>query len=85
MFLISMQIRKVYYMLHVTSYHQMTSRNLWAQKSRGGLDVWNYFASGHGKGKFDNEGVLLKRKIRKEQIKPQVQQLQNAHDVVHLC
>ncbi len=47
--------------------------------------MWNYFASGHGKGKFDNEGVLLKRKIRKEQIKPQVQQLQNAHDVVHLC
>ncbi len=72
-------------MLHITSYHQMTSRNLWAGKSRGGLDVWNYFASGHGKGKIDSEGVLLKHKIRKEQIKPQVQQLQNAHHVVHLC
>jgi hypothetical protein len=47
--------------------------------------VWNYFASGHGKGKIDSEGVLLKHKIRKEQIKPQVQQLQNAHHVVHLC
>ncbi len=46
---------------------------------------WNYFAYGHGKGKIVGEGVLLKCKISKEQIKPQAQQLQNAHDVVHLC
>jgi hypothetical protein len=42
---------------------------------------WNYFAFGHGKGEVDSEGVLLKREICKEQIKPQAQWLQNAHDV----
>jgi hypothetical protein len=44
---------------------------------------WNYFASSHGKGEVDGEGVLLKHEICKEQIKPQAQQLQNVHDVVH--
>lgn len=32
--------------------------------------VWNYFAIGHGKGKVDGVGVLLKRVLLKEQIKP---------------
>jgi hypothetical protein len=43
---------------------------------------WNYFASCHGKGEVDGEGVFLKCDIRKEQIKPQAQRLQNVHDVV---
>jgi hypothetical protein len=32
--------------------------------------VWNYFAMGHGKGEVDGAGVLLKRELRKEQLKP---------------
>jgi hypothetical protein len=46
---------------------------------------WNYFASGHGKGKVDGVGALLKHEIRKEQIKPHVCKLQNAKDVVTFC
>jgi len=33
--------------------------------------IWNFFATSHGKGKVDGTRVLLKRKARKEQIKPQ--------------
>lgn len=43
---------------------------------------WNYFASGHGKGEVDGAGVLLKRELYKEQIKPNGRQLQNASQVV---
>jgi len=43
---------------------------------------WNYFVSGHGKGEVDDACALLKRKVLKEQIKPQARKLQNAHDVV---
>jgi hypothetical protein len=46
---------------------------------------WNYFASGHGKGKIDGDGALLKCEIHKEQIKPHVCKLQNAKDVVTFC
>jgi len=42
-----------------------------SQKDRKGSKCWNYFSSGHGKGEVDGEGVLLKREIRKERIKPQ--------------
>lgn len=44
--------------------------------------TWNYFASGHGKGEVDGCGALLKREIRKEQVKPNAIRIQNAHDVV---
>jgi hypothetical protein len=43
---------------------------------------WNFFASSHGKGEVDNASVLLKREVHKEQIKPHVVKLQNAHNVV---
>jgi hypothetical protein len=46
---------------------------------------WNYFASGHGKGKIDGVGALLKCEIHKEQIKPHVCKLQNVKDVVTFC
>jgi hypothetical protein len=39
---------------------------------------WNYFANGHGKGKVDDVGALLKHEIRKDQIKPHAGKLQNA-------
>jgi hypothetical protein len=45
---------------------------------------WNYFASGHGKGEVDGAGTFLKRKIHKEQIRPQACKLQNTH-VVTFC
>jgi hypothetical protein len=32
--------------------------------------LWNYFAIGHGKGEVDGVSALLKRELRKEQIKP---------------
>jgi len=74
-------------LLHVTYdiilYHQTTSHNLWAGKIETSPNCWNYFTFGHGKGEVDGEGVFLKCEIRKEQIKPQAQQLQNVHDVVH--
>jgi hypothetical protein len=44
--------------------------------------IWNYFVTGHGKGEVDDTGALLKRKFRKEQIKPNVCKLQCAGDVV---
>ncbi len=43
------------------------------------------FTFGHGKGKVDGIGALLKGKIQKEQIKPQFQRLHNAHDVFMFC
>ena len=43
---------------------------------------WNYFASGHGKGKVDGAGALLKREIRNEQLKPGGLKLQNAAEIV---
>jgi hypothetical protein len=44
--------------------------------------VWNCFATSHGKGEVDGVGVLLKRKVQKEQIKPQGKKLQNAVEVI---
>jgi hypothetical protein len=32
--------------------------------------IWNFFATGHGKGEVDGVGALLKREVCKEQIKP---------------
>jgi hypothetical protein len=44
--------------------------------------IWNYFATGHGKGEVDGAGALLKREVRKEQIKPDGRKLQNASEIV---
>lgn len=44
--------------------------------------VWNFFATGHGKGEVDGAGALLKREVRVEQIKPNSVRLQNAQEVV---
>jgi hypothetical protein len=55
------------------------------QRLEGVKMCWNFFTYGHGKGEVDSACVLLKRKIRKEQIKPHAMRLQNAHDVVIFC
>jgi hypothetical protein len=47
--------------------------------------IWNYFASGHGKGEIDGASALLKHEIHKEQFRPQAQNLVNAHDIVIFC
>jgi len=44
---------------------------------------WNYFAFGHNKGEVDEVGILLKRELCKEKIKPNGRQLQNASQMVH--
>ncbi len=44
--------------------------------------LWNYFAIGHGKGEVDGACALLKRELRKEQIKPQGVKIQNAKEAV---
>ena len=44
--------------------------------------LWNYFASGHGKGEVDGAGALLKREVRKEQLKPHGRSIQNAEQMV---
>jgi hypothetical protein len=37
--------------------------------------TWNYFAPGHGKEEVDGVGVLLKRELSKEQIKPDARRI----------
>jgi hypothetical protein len=37
--------------------------------------IWNFFATSHGKGKVDGTKAVLKKEVRKEQIKPQGQTL----------
>jgi hypothetical protein len=44
--------------------------------------VWNFFVSGHGKGEVDGIGALLKREVKKEQIKPAGKKIQNVIEVV---
>jgi hypothetical protein len=44
--------------------------------------TWNFFATGHGKGEVDGAGALLKREVRKEQMKPHGLKLQNSAEVV---
>jgi len=43
--------------------------------------IWNFFAIKHKKGEVGGFEALLKREIRKEQIKPLGQKLQNAKEV----
>jgi hypothetical protein len=50
--------------------------------SKGCEMVWNFFATGHGKGEVDGTGALLKREVKAEQIKPQRMKLQNAREIV---
>jgi hypothetical protein len=44
--------------------------------------IWNFFATRHRNGEVDGFRVLLKRELKKEQIKPHGQKLQNASDCV---
>ena len=44
--------------------------------------VWNYLASGHGKGEVDGTGAFMKREIRTKQMKPNGEKLQNAEEIV---
>jgi len=44
--------------------------------------IWNFFATGHGKGEVDGSRVLLKRELRQEQINPHGQKLQNTIECV---
>jgi hypothetical protein len=43
---------------------------------------WNYFGSGHGKGRWDGIGASIKQVLRSEQVKPNGVQLHNVKDVV---
>jgi hypothetical protein len=44
--------------------------------------VRNFFAIGHGKGKVDGIGALLKREVQKEQIMPTRLKIQNVVEMV---
>jgi hypothetical protein len=44
--------------------------------------TWNYFATSHGKGEANGARALLKRKLWKEQLKPNGMNLQNAHEAI---
>jgi hypothetical protein len=44
--------------------------------------LWNYFASGHGKGEVDGANALLKRELHKEQLKPHGVNIQKAHEAI---
>jgi len=47
--------------------------------------IWNFFATGHGKGEVNGARALLKWEVQKKQIKPQGKKLQNAIEIaVHL-
>jgi hypothetical protein len=42
----------------------------------------NFFATGHGKGEVDGVGTLFKHEVRKEQLKPKGQKIQNVTEFV---
>ncbi len=44
---------------------------------------WNYFDSGHGKGRWDGARASIKHAFRFEQVKPNGVRLHNALDVVN--
>lgn len=46
--------------------------------------IWSFFATGHGhgKGEVDGFGALMKIELRKDQIKPHGQKLQNVNECV---
>jgi hypothetical protein len=52
--------------LFLGRYHNLTMCD---QCPTGCQVVWNYFATGHGKGEVDGVVALMKRELRKEQIK----------------
>lgn len=64
----------------ISRYPNLTSS---PELSDGCQMLWNYFATGHGKGEVDGAGALFKRELRKEQIKPNGQKLQCAAKVVN--
>ncbi len=44
--------------------------------------IWNFFATGHGKGEVDGAGALLKKEIFKKHIKLKGNKIQNVAEVV---
>lgn len=56
----------------VARYFQMTGVEM----------MWNFFASGHGKGEHDGAGAVIKRTLTQEQLKPVAWHLKCAGDVV---
>lgn len=44
--------------------------------------LWNFYASGHGKGEWDGAGAVVKRALRSEQLTNPQRKLQNALDCV---
>ena len=44
--------------------------------------MWNYFASGHGKGEHDGARAVIKRTLTQEQLKPSAFEMKCAADVV---
>ena len=63
----------------ISHYPNLTSS---ATMREGCQIVWNYFASGHGKGEVDGAGALMTREIQTEQMKPNGEKLQNAQEIV---
>ena len=44
--------------------------------------LWNYYGTGHRKGKWDGAGAVVKRALRNEQLLNPHRRLQNAEDCV---
>jgi hypothetical protein len=44
---------------------------------------WNYFGSGHGKGRWYGARVSIKQALKSKQVKPIGARLHNAYDVVN--
>jgi hypothetical protein len=63
----------------VSKYPSLTTSN---SNPKGCQLVWNFFVSGHGKGEVDGVGALLKREVKKEQIKHVGKKIHNAIEVV---
>jgi hypothetical protein len=66
-------------LFHVGRYPSLTRSN---EMPLGCRMQWNYFGTGHGKGRWDGAGATIKQALRNEQVKPNGLRLQNASDVV---
>lgn len=69
---IQLNIKLTYYAPFCGRYYSLTGVEM----------LWNFFASGHGKGEHDGAGEVIKRALTHEQLKPNGWQLKCAKDVV---